>query len=179
MLLPSQLTCSSITYCSVFCRNDVIADTAVSNIEAASDAWSAVGMQRLGIWGSMRPSIYSTVICMYSNWHHIQWSDDSRNMLCREGDHWVLNGHKWWASGAPDPRCGIGIFMGKSSLSAAQHKQQSMILVPMQSPGVKVIRPLTVYGYDDAPHGHAEVKFEVNYVLCTAIFMVMIIVASA
>ena len=83
-----------------------------------------------------------------------------RNAL-RDGSSWVVHGHKWWASGAMDPRCRIAIFMGKSSPSAAQHKQQSMILVPMDSPGVRIVRPMTVYGYDDAPHGHAEVMFEV------------------
>lgn len=84
---------------------------------------------------------------------------------CREGGSWVLSGRKWWASGAMDPRCKIAIFMGKSSPSAAKHKQQSMVLVPLDTPGVRIIRPMTVYGYDDAPHGHAEVVFEVG--LCS------------
>lgn len=81
---------------------------------------------------------------------------------CREGDSYVLNGHKWWASGAPDPRCKICIFMGKTAPSAPTYKQQSMILVPMGAPGVRVVRPLLVFGYDDAPHGHAEVIFKVR-----------------
>ena len=72
-----------------------------------------------------------------------------------------MNGHKWWASGAMDPRCQICIFMGKTDPSAATHKQQSMVLVPMAAPGVRIVRPLTVFGYDDAPHGHAELMFEV------------------
>lgn len=80
---------------------------------------------------------------------------------CRQGVHYVLNGHKWWASGAMDPRCALCIFMGKTDPSAATHKQQSMILVPMNTPGVRIVRPLTVFGYDDAPHGHAEMLFEV------------------
>ena len=74
----------------------------------------------------------------------------------------MLSGRKWWASGAMDPRCRICIFMGKTDPSAPTHKQQSMILVPMASPGVTIVRPLTVYGYDDAPHGHAELLFEVH-----------------
>lgn len=73
----------------------------------------------------------------------------------------MVSGHKWWTSGAPDPRCKIAIFMGKTDPRAATHKQQSMVLVPMDAPGVKVVRPLNVYGYDDAPHGHAEVIFQV------------------
>ena len=73
----------------------------------------------------------------------------------------MLSGHKWWASGAIDPRCALCIFMGKTDSSAATHKQQSMVLVPMNTPGVRIVRPLTVFGYDDAPHGHAEMLFEV------------------
>jgi acyl-CoA dehydrogenase len=80
--------------------------------------------------------------------------------IVREGDHYVVNGRKWWTSGAGDPRCKIAIFMGKTDPSAPTHKQQSMILVPMDAPGVKVERMLTVYGYDHAPHGHGEVTFE-------------------
>ena len=82
---------------------------------------------------------------------------------CRDGDTYRVSGHKWWTSGAPDPRCKIAIFMGKTDPSAATHKQQSMILVPMDAPGVQVVRPLNVYGYDDAPHGHAEVIFKVTW----------------
>ena len=83
-----------------------------------------------------------------------------RSRIVREGDHYVIQGRKWWTTGAPDPRCKIAIFMGKTDPNAARHLQQSMILVPMDTPGVKVIRPLTVFGYDDAPHGHGEVLFE-------------------
>jgi acyl-CoA dehydrogenase len=72
----------------------------------------------------------------------------------------VINGRKWWSSGAGDPRCKIAIFMGKTNPSAAPHKQQSMVLVPMDAPGVKIVRLLTVFGYDHAPHGHGEVTFE-------------------
>jgi len=83
-----------------------------------------------------------------------------RSRIERDGDSYVINGRKWWTSGAGDPRCRIAIFMGKTDPSAAKHQQQSMILVPMDTPGVTVHRLLNVYGYDDAPHGHAEVIFE-------------------
>jgi len=90
-------------------------------------------------------------------------SSDATNIsasIVRRGDEYVINGHKWWTSGAGDPRCRIAIFMGKTDPTAATHKQQSMILVPMDAPGVKIVRMLTVFGYDHAPHGHGEVLFE-------------------
>ncbi|QIB52375.1 acyl-CoA dehydrogenase [Pseudomonas sp. OIL-1] len=90
-------------------------------------------------------------------------SSDATNMQAnahREGDEWVINGRKWWTSGACDPRCKIMIFMGLTNPDAPRHQQHSMILVPMDTPGVKVIRPLPVFGYDDAPHGHAEVVLD-------------------
>ena len=90
-------------------------------------------------------------------------SSDATNIeasIRRVGDDYILNGRKWWTSGAGDPRCKIAIFMGKADPSAPLHKQQSMILVPMDSPGVKIVRMLTVFGYDHAPHGHGEVNFE-------------------
>src|ERR1700726_1443920 len=90
-------------------------------------------------------------------------SSDATNIeasIVRDGNEYVINGRKWWASGAGDPRCKIAIFMGKTDPSAAPHKQQSMILVPLDTAGVKVVRMLTVFGYDHAPHGHAEVLFE-------------------
>ncbi len=83
-----------------------------------------------------------------------------RSTIVREQDEYLINGHKWWTSGAMDPRCKILIFMGKTDPEADRHSQQSMILVPLDTPGVKIVRPLTVYGYDDAPHGHAEMLFE-------------------
>ena len=91
-------------------------------------------------------------------------SSDATNIestIVRDGDHYVINGRKWWTTGAPDPRCKIAIFMGKTDpRNPDRHRQQSMVLVPMETPGVTVLRPLTVFGYDDAPHGHAEVLFE-------------------
>ena len=89
-------------------------------------------------------------------------SSDATNIessIVRDGDEYVVNGRKWWSSGAGDPRCKIAIFMGKTDFTAPLHKQQSMVLVPMDAPGVKVVRLLTVFGYDHAPHGHAEVSF--------------------
>ncbi|MCC7157264.1 MAG: acyl-CoA dehydrogenase family protein [Bryobacterales bacterium] len=80
--------------------------------------------------------------------------------IVRDGDSYVLNGRKWWTSGAGDPRCRLAIFMGKTDPAAPKHKQQSMILVPMDAPGVKIVRMLDIYGYDDAPHGHGEVIFD-------------------
>ena len=83
-----------------------------------------------------------------------------RSSIVREGDGYVINGRKWWISGAGDPRCKIAIFMGKSNPAAPKHQQQSMILVPMETSGVTICRMLPVFGYDDAPHGHAEITFE-------------------
>ena len=82
-----------------------------------------------------------------------------RTQIRRDGDDYVITGRKWWTSGAMDPRCRIAIVMGQTDPEAPKHKRQSMILVPMDTPGVTVVRPLTVFGYDDAPHGHAEVIF--------------------
>ena len=90
-------------------------------------------------------------------------SSDATNIearIVRDGGDYVVHGRKWWTSGAGDPRCKVAIFMGKTDPSAPAHKQQSMILVPMDAPGVKIERMLTVYGYDHAPHGHGEVSFE-------------------
>jgi acyl-CoA dehydrogenase len=90
-------------------------------------------------------------------------SSDATNIesrIARDGDHYVINGRKWWSSGAGDPRCKIFIFMGKTDPAAPKHKQQSMILVPRDTPGVTIERMLPVFGYDDAPHGHGEIRFE-------------------
>jgi len=90
-------------------------------------------------------------------------SSDATNIqsrIVRDGDEYVINGRKWWTSGAGDPRCRIAIFMGKTDPDAPRHRQQSMILVPMDSPGLTIRRLLPVFGYDDAPHGHAELLFD-------------------
>jgi acyl-CoA dehydrogenase len=90
-------------------------------------------------------------------------SSDATNIstrIERVGDEYVINGRKWWTSGAGDPRCKIYILMGKTDPSAPRHSQQSMILVPSDAKGVTVVRPLSVFGYDDAPHGHCEVVFD-------------------
>lgn len=90
-------------------------------------------------------------------------SSDATNIrasIVRDGDEYVINGNKWWASGGGDPRCKIFIFMGKTNPDGPRYKQQSMILVPRDTPGVEIIRTLTVFGYDHAPHGHAHIKFE-------------------
>ncbi|MEW4210783.1 acyl-CoA dehydrogenase [Priestia megaterium] len=90
-------------------------------------------------------------------------SSDATNIQCsivREGDEYVINGRKWWSSGAGDPRCQIAIVMGKSDFTASKYEQQSMILVPLNTPGVKIERMLPVFGYDHAPHGHAEIHYD-------------------
>lgn len=90
-------------------------------------------------------------------------SSDATNIQCsiqRDGDHYIINGRKWWSSGAGDPRCAIYILMGKTDPDAPRHSQQSMILVPANTPGIKVLRSLSIFGYDDAPHGHMEVVLD-------------------
>lgn len=90
-------------------------------------------------------------------------SSDATNIATRiepDGDHYVINGRKWWSSGAGDPRCKLYIVMGKSDPDAPKHAQQSMILVPADTPGITVQRPLNVFGYDDAPHGHMDISLD-------------------
>jgi acyl-CoA dehydrogenase len=90
-------------------------------------------------------------------------SSDATNIQCRiekQGDEYVINGRKWWSSGGGDPRCKLFILMGRTNPDAPRHSQQSMILVPSDAPGVKVVRQLSVFGYDDAPHGHSEIHLK-------------------
>ena len=90
-------------------------------------------------------------------------SSDATNIATRierDGDDYLINGHKWWISGAGDPRCKVFIVMGKTDPQAPRHRQQSMIVVPADTPGITIVRPLPVFGYDDAPHGHCEITFE-------------------
>src|SRR5687767_8764086 len=90
-------------------------------------------------------------------------SSDATNIessIVADGGHYILNGTKWWSTGAADARCKLAIFMGKTDPSAPKHLQQSMVLVPMDAPGVKVERVLNVFGFDDAPNGHAQISFD-------------------
>jgi acyl-CoA dehydrogenase len=101
-------------------------------------------------------------------------SSDATNIqsrIERDGDEYVLNGRKWWTTGAPDPRCKILIFMGKTDPHAPRHLAQSMVLVPLDTPGVSIVRTLTVFGYDEAPQGHAELVFDNVRVPCSNVLL--------
>jgi acyl-CoA dehydrogenase len=112
----------------------------------------------------MKPLLAGTIRSGFAMTEPDVASSDATNIearIERDGDEYVINGQKWWTSGANDPRCKILIFMGKTDPdNPNRHRQQSMILVPMDAPGVTILRHLPVFGYDDAPHGHAEVRFE-------------------
>ncbi|MBM3559937.1 MAG: acyl-CoA dehydrogenase [Alphaproteobacteria bacterium] len=111
----------------------------------------------------LRPLLDGTIRSAFAMTEPAVASSDATNIECsirRDGHHYVVNGRKWWTSGLGDPRCAIMIVMGKSDPAAKRHLQQSQILVPVDTPGVKVERMLPVMGYDDAPHGHGEVVFD-------------------
>jgi acyl-CoA dehydrogenase len=114
----------------------------------------------------LKPLLAGTIRSCFAMTEPEAASSDATNICARieksdngTGDY-VLNGHKWWTSGAGDPRCRVCVFMGRTNPTAPVHQQHSMILVPMDAPGITITRMLTVFGYDDAPHGHAEVLFE-------------------
>jgi len=101
-------------------------------------------------------------------------SSDATNIQCkiaRDGEEYVINGHKWWSSGAGDPRCAVYILMGKTNPDAPKHQQQSMVLVPANAPGITVHRPLTIFGYDDAPHGHMKITLKDVRVPCSNLLL--------
>ena len=110
----------------------------------------------------LRPLLNGEIRSCFSMTEPAVASSDATNISCeirREGDEYVVDGLKWWSSGAMTTTCKIAIVMGKSDPSAARHQQQSMILVPLNAEGVEILRPLTVFGYDHAPHGHAEIRY--------------------
>ena len=110
----------------------------------------------------LKPLLAGEIRSCFSMTERAVASSDATNIeasIVRDGDDYVVNGSKWWSSGGGDPRCKISIFMGKTDPAAAKHKQQSMILMPLDLPGIKIDRMLTVFGYDHAPHGHAEMTF--------------------
>ena len=111
----------------------------------------------------LKPLLAGEIRSCYTMTEPAVASSDATNIeasIVRQGDEYVLNGRKWWASGAGVPRCKVAIFMGKTNPAAPRHQQQSMVLLPLETAGVKIVRLLTVFGYDHAPHGHGEIQFD-------------------
>jgi acyl-CoA dehydrogenase len=111
----------------------------------------------------LRPLLDGTIRSCFAMTEPAVASSDATNIRCeirREGDDYVINGRKWWSSGGGDPRCALAIVMGKTDPDGPVHRQQSMVLVPMDTPGVRIVRPMHVFGYHDAPHGHPEIAFD-------------------
>ena len=111
----------------------------------------------------LRPLLAGEIRSCFSMTEPDVASSDATNIrlsITRDGDHYIVDGRKWWSSGAGDPRCKIAIVMGKTDPAAERHQQQSMILVPLETPGVKIERMLHVFGYDHAPHGHAQIHYD-------------------
>src|SRR3981189_791216 len=134
---------------------------------AAPDAGNMEVLARYGTpeqkerW--LRPLLAGEIRSCFAMTEPAVASSDATNIeasIVRQGDEYLINGRKWWASGAADPRCRVAIFMGKTNRSASLHQQQSMVLVPMPTAGLRIERRLTVFGYDHAPHGHCEISFE-------------------
>jgi len=133
---------------------------------SAPDTGNMEVLERYGTEAQKRdwlaPLLAGTIRSAYAMTEPAVASSDATNIqsaIVRDGDHYVIDGRKWWTSGAGDPRCRIIIFMGKSAPEGPKHLQQSMIVVPRDAPGVTAVRHLPVFGYDDAPHGHMEMDF--------------------